>query len=116
MVCGSLVAARTNDPASMTWVGVDGAGRHTGFYTTSLPVTAVQCNTIAAALRARMQGAQVSATYTTLVHPGIEAGDRHDVTHDGRTARLVVDSFDLPIFGASMSLQGRMQVVPEGVE
>jgi len=104
-----------NDPMSATWV--DGPmGRRTGFYPTSLPTTAPQCVTIAAALRARQAGARVSISYETFLHPGIEAGDRHDVTHDGVTARVVADSFELPVFGASMRVQGRMQVVPEGLE
>jgi len=103
-----------NDPSSPTWI--DGPlGRRTGFYASSLFTTTAQCNTTAKALRARMQGARVSIAFETLVHPGLEAGDRVDVTHDGRTARIVLDSFELPVFGASMRSQGRMQIDPEGL-
>jgi hypothetical protein len=104
-----------NDPLSPSWI--DGPlGRRTGFYTSSLLTTRVQCTEAAAALRARMSGARVSVDFDTLVHPGLEAGDRVDVTHSGRTSRLVIDSFDLPVFGSAMRCQGRLQIVPEGLD
>ena len=100
-----------NDPSSPTGVG-SALGRRTGFYTTSLPTTSPQCVTIADARRARMQGARVNVDFETFVHPGMEAGDRHDVICRGTTYRLVVDSFELPLFGARMRVQARSQIDP----
>ena len=114
---GTKLAGRStdNDPTSPTWI--DGPlGRRTGFYASSLFTTTAQCNTTAKALRARMAGSRVSVAFDALVHPGLEAGDRIDVTHDGRTARIVLDSFDLPVFGAAMRAQGRMQIDPAGMD
>jgi len=107
--------ATDNDPASETWVGGP-LGRRTGFFASSLPTSTAQCNVLAAGLLARQKGARRSVTYTALAHPGVEAGERHDVTKEGSTSRLVVDSFEFPVFGAAMTYQGRLQVVPEGVE
>lgn len=114
---GTKLVGRSTDnsAASPTWVSGP-LGRRTGFYATSLPTTVAQCNTIAAALRARMAGSRVSVAFESLVHPGMEGGDRVDVTHDGSTSRLVIDSFEMPVFGVAMRAQARMQIVPEGFE
>lgn len=104
-----------DDPDSPTRV-LGPMGRRTGFYSSSLFTTAAQCARTAEALRYRMQGAQVSVEYTGLVHPGVEAGDRHDVEPDGETHRIVLDSFSFDIFGGSMTGAGRAaRALPEGV-
>lgn len=103
------------DPNSPTYV----AGplrRRTGFYSSSLFTTSAQCTQAALALRARMQGAQVSVDYTATVHPGVEAGDRHDVSVDGSTHRIVLDAFSFDVFGGTMTGSGRSaRALPEGV-
>lgn len=82
-------------------------GRRTGFYSSSLFTTAGQCATAARAFRYREQGARVSLSYTSTAHPGVEAGDRHDVVFDGVTHRAIVDSFSFDLFSASMSAAAR---------
>ena len=102
-----------DDPASPTYV--EGPfGRRTAFYSSSLFTTNAQCVSTARAFRYRAQGARVSADYTTKVHPGVEAGDRHNLTIDGQTYRLVLDSFSFDLFSASMSARGRSAyAIPE---
>lgn len=103
------------DPDSPTYVSGP-FGRRAGFYSSSLFTTSAQCTMAAHALRARMQGAQVTVDYTALVHPGVEAGDRHDVTVDGVTHRIVLDSFAFDVFAGTMTGSGRsLRAVPEGV-
>lgn len=102
-----------DDPESPTYV--EGPfGRRTAYYTSSLFTTNTQCAATARAFRYRAQGARVSADYTTKVHPGVEAGDRHDVSLDGQTLRLILDSFSFDLFSASMSGRGRSAyAIPE---
>lgn len=103
-----------NDPLSPTYV-FGPMRRRVGYYKSSLFTTNGQCTTTAAAIRARMQGARVTVGYTALAHPGIEAGDRHDVIVDGTTHRLILDSFTLNVFGATMTGLGRTaRVVDDG--
>lgn len=103
------------DPNSPTYV-FGPLGRRTGFYSSSLFTTSAQCRRTAESFRYRMQGAQVSVDYTGLVHPGVEAGDRHDVLLEGATHRLIVDSFSYDIFGGTMTGSGRSaRTVPSEV-
>lgn len=81
--------------------------RRTGFYASSLFTTSAQCATTAKALLAKSKGARVTVGYTALAHPGVEAGDRHDVTFDGTQHRLVLDSYSYNVFGATMTGNGR---------
>ena len=104
-----------NDPTSPTYV-FGPLRRRTGYYASSLFTTNAQCANTAAALRSRMQGARVSVAYTALAHPGVEAGDRHDVIVDGTTHRLVLDSFSYNVFGATMQGSGRSAQALEGVD
>lgn len=107
-----------NDPTSPTYV-FGPMGRRTGFYASSLFTTSAQCVTAAKALRYRSQGARVSLDYTALAHPGVEAGDRHDVIVDHSTHRAVVDSFNFDLFAATMSGRARLAQAladEEGVE
>ena len=102
-----------NDPTSPTYV-YGPMGIRTGFYSSSLFTTAAQCVTAARALRYRSQGARVSLDYTGVVHPGVEAGDRHDVVVDGTTHRAIVDSFSFDLFGATMTGRARLAMaLPE---
>jgi hypothetical protein len=107
-----------NDPVSPTYV-FGPMGRRTGFYASSLFTTSGQCVTAARALRYRSQGARVSVGYTGLAHPGVESGDRHNVVVDGTTRRLLLDSFSLDLFAATMTGQARLASnidVTEGAE
>lgn len=94
------------DPNSPTYV-FGPLRRRTGFYSSSLFTASAQCRATAAALRARMAGSQVTVTYEALTHPGVEAGDRHDVVADSRTHRIALDSFTYDIFGGTMTGSGR---------
>lgn len=96
-----------NDPTSPTYV-FGPMGRRTGFYASSLFTTSAQCVGAARAFRYRSQGARVSLSYTGLAHPGVEAGDRHDVVVDGTTHRAIVDSFSLDLFSATMTGAARL--------
>lgn len=94
------------DPASPTYV-FGPMRRRTGFYASSLFTTSAQCAATARALLAKSQGARVTVDYKALAHPGVEAGDRHDVTFDGTQHRLVLDSYSFDVFGATMTGNGR---------
>lgn len=101
------------DPTSPTYV--EGPfGRRTAFYSSSLFTTNSQCVTAARGFRYRAQGARVSVNYETAAHPGVEAGDRHDVAFSGSTHRLILDTFSLGLFSASMTGRGRSaNAIPE---
>lgn len=97
---------KDNNPSSPTYVNGP-LGTRTGFYASSLFTTAAQCKATAQALRYKSQGARVSLSYTGLAHPGVEAGDRHDVVFDGVTYRAIVDSFSFDLFAATMEAAAR---------
>lgn len=82
-------------------------GTITAYYASSLFTTAAQCTAAAVGFRRRSQGARVTVDFTTLTHPGVEAGDRIDTTVDGTTRRLILDAFELDPFAATMSGRGR---------
>ena len=82
-------------------------GTLTAFYSSSLFTTSAQCTAAAVGFRRRSQGARVTVDFSALAHPGTEAGDRVDVTADGGTHRLILDSFDLDLFAATMTGRGR---------
>jgi hypothetical protein len=71
-------------------------------------MTSGQCVVAARGLRYRSQGARVSLAYSALTHPGVESGDRHNVIVDGVTHRVLVDSFSLDLFAATMTGQARL--------
>ena len=80
-----LGEAKDLDPASDTYY-FGPLGKRVGYYKSSLFTTSAQCRTTALALLAKMRGARVSLSFTAATHPGIEAGDRIDVTVDWRDA------------------------------
>lgn len=94
------------DPLSPTYVNGP-MGRNTGYYRSSTLTTSAQCAAAATTLRYRAQGARVGVDYSGLLHPGVEAGDRHDVIFDGQTYRLIVDSFNFDLLSGQIQAQGR---------
>ncbi len=102
-----------DDPTSPTYTGLAGMGPNPGFYASPLFTTAGQCANAARAIGARQQGARVSVDFTSLVHPGLEAGDRSDIAATSGTHRLVLDSFELDAFAPTMSGSGRTKIAVE---
>lgn len=82
-------------------------GTITGFYSSTLFTTASQCQRTADALLAKSRGARVTVDWTGLAHPGVEAGDRIDVSTPDATHRLILDAFELDPFAATMTGRGR---------
>lgn len=104
--------AQDNDPASPTYVGITGRGPNPGWWSSSMLTSAAQCLVAAEGILARTKGARTSVQFEGLVHPGIEASDRIDVQRD----RLVLDNFEIDLFGATLGGNGRTKVdVVEGV-
>jgi hypothetical protein len=94
-----------NDPASPT--SVPNLGRRTGFFASTFFTTRAQCVAAARAQVYRTQGAAVTVQYTALAHPGVEAGERHDVVVDGQVHRILLDTVEYDLLAGTMTATGR---------
>lgn len=102
--------SQDDDPASPTFVGR--IGRVVGYYTSSQLTTQAQCQQAADALRLRSQGGQVALTYSRLAHPGVAAGDRHDVSLASGHYRVVCDQFTWDVFSGVFSASAKAANLP----
>lgn len=99
---------RDVDPLSVTyWAGP--MGPKPRFYASPFLLTHAQAEAAATTLLYRSVGARKSLSLTTVANPWIDVTDRVDVTlvDEGIDERHIVDSFRLPLFSASMSLETR---------
>lgn len=105
--------AEDTDPASPT--RVDGPfGPKPRFYSSAMFTTTEQCQAAADALLARVRGASVRTTLTTLVNPALEPGDVI-VAADGlgRTLRIILDKITVPLsVTGTQPLQARSDQLP----
>jgi hypothetical protein len=111
-VRGIVTDTDTNSPTY--WGGP--FGKRPRFYSSPLLTTVAQCESTAAAFLARSKGAQASITLSTLVHPGLEAGDVLAVElPDGRQQRHIIDSVTIPgSASAAQPITSRATDIEEG--
>lgn len=88
--------------------GISQIGRSVLRVTTGAVTTNAQADTMAQTLVIRSQGARVSGEWTSVIHPGVEVNDVHYVRSQLGSHRFIVDSADWDLFGAGMSLTGRI--------
>jgi hypothetical protein len=90
-------AVSDTDPNSPTVYGGP-FGKKPRFYTSPLLTTADQCTAAATALLARVQGMQGQVSLSTLVHPGLDAGDViYDLDPAGAAVAHIVDKVVIPL-------------------
>lgn len=84
------------DPASPTYI--NGLfGRRTRYYTSALLTTTGQCVTTGQAFLNRVKGFCINPSLTTLVHPGIEAGDVLTYIDGGAPLSVLIDTVTTPL-------------------
>lgn len=96
--------------------GITQCGRNLLAVSSAAVTTDAQAKVMAQTLVLRSQGARVSGEWTSVLHPGVEVGDVHQVTSDLGQHRFVLDGVSWDLHGAGMDVQGRIPSIADGLE
>jgi len=97
--------------AAYSAVSIDAAlvaqmGENVAYYASSLFTSNSQCLLAGQTERLKHQGNATTVSYTAPRHPGVEAGDRHDVRYAGTPYPLICKTYSFDLLAAGVSCTG----------